>query len=687
MDLPESPATKDDFVDVVGEALHSGLYAVQSRVNGAAQTVNHLAGTAWKADLISAPREAEFGSLRWHAQQVGEGVGGALPYFGAMFGAQRLAATVGSRLLSPTQALTVAREMDSVKGSFLTGAATGLVYDGLTAPIDANAKDFWADRRDASLIGAATYGTATAGWLKYAGRWAGVHNAELGAVMRNPLVSGAISGIGAGAVNAEATTLIKEGKFADWSDVGKTAYTFAFTGATLGALTHYTAPKFLEQPQASAETMRDRSMGEREAEGRRIQNEVNTFGDAPAAVMYNVLRKSSTQLLAVGESHADGHPMRQTIANSMGMFKKAGVDFLAEELPAWMQPQLDHFAKTGAFDFSAPESKAHQEQLAMYSRRDFIMADLKAARQAGVKVVAIDHQAYENKNDPVRNQHQAETLAKLMAENPNSKVLWVGGNHHVIDNAGLESATTQLRRRLVERGESPDKVVTLHTQTNNGTPFNLAPVTRAVGMPVALPIRAQGPLADFNWSESVTPGTKMREFDYLAMYPKRIERDSENIADIMWVAGRNAEVDGDLKGARMYLHDGWDAAQHSRIPTSMVIVGLDLARVERRLGNDKVADYFLTESLKANSKDLEPEDPRLLRLLAEPRNKPDKHVSQDYLDLMPTEEQLSQAFAQNSDKQIAEFVKNARRVRERMQLLPPIYWTAPSDLGRRYQVE
>lgn len=651
---------------MAADALHAGAYAIQSRLDGAAQTVNQVAGMHLRANWLSEPEHTEFGSARWHAQRVGEGIGGAVPYFAATLGVSKAVSLIGGRLLTPVETLSAVRRMDTLAGSFTVGAGTGFVYDALTAPIREGQGDFWHERFKSGVIGAATMGTASAGWTKYAGRYASLHSPEIGAVLRNPLATATTSGALAGLVNAEGTALM-QGRHADLTELGTSAYTFAFLGGTLAGLNHAIAPRHLTKARESAETETNGSALQRLEEARRLQSEINRCGDQPSSVLAGLLAKPSTRVLALGEAHNAASPLRNEVQALLPSLRGQNV-VLAQELPSWMQPHIDQFARTGSFDLSRVADPAQRQSLENLSKTGQIMEDFRQARAAGVPVRAIDHPTLLREErgwkNSERDSYQANELQSILQSDPTTKVIWIGGADHVVNAPG--SALSNLRAAVPG---SSDAIVSVHALTNNGMPYNLNPVTRALNNPIAFPVRENGPIAGMDWLPAIRPDVKLGQFDYLAMYPKRLPSRDADMFDLILGHAGNDEFNGQLQHARTGLYGAWDMAQFRNSPTDKMLAALQLARVERKLGNNERADKFIDEALRANQLDIEPEDPALLRLLAEPRNGPAKLKTEQEMIYSDDDPRLEYVY-KAPDKAIEEHARALQRQRLVTQFLP-----------------
>ena len=235
-------------VDLVGEAGYSAIYqGVQSPLVSLGQLSDKaLSGAGLKtkiADIVNvlpAPEAEKFGTARWHAQQIGGGAGMILPFVatkgllakgGLSFAARTEASVIaGSRLVSATNA-----------GLIADGALTGFVYDFALRPVDKPDMDkFWEARAKHGLTGAATFGTLTAGSIALRNLTrplaAGLTEAPKATRLAYDVGMGALPGIPAGVVSADANSLLTKGQLATNEERMQGAYTMFMAGGSLSVL-------------------------------------------------------------------------------------------------------------------------------------------------------------------------------------------------------------------------------------------------------------------------------------------------------------------------------------------------------------------------------------------------------------------------------------------------------------------
>lgn len=241
---PESSQPSKGAGEILGDAVHAALYsAVQEPVSGVTQIVDALAGTKFlpKVQFIDAPTQAKFGSLDWHAQTVGSAVGMLLPF---MLVGKGVKGVLGETSLAGSSALLSQKAVFGM--SMAEAGLTGFAYDSVLRPSNPQhtGLSFLLDRGIQGTTGAATFMTLTGGSLalsKFAGS-AAIERSALVPLLKNPIASGIISGIPAGLVSAEASSLTTTGHFATGQELGRSVYSMSVIGGAFGAAHMLKAP-------------------------------------------------------------------------------------------------------------------------------------------------------------------------------------------------------------------------------------------------------------------------------------------------------------------------------------------------------------------------------------------------------------------------------------------------------------
>ncbi len=235
-------------LDLIGEAGYSAVYqGAQSPITSLGQIGDNLlskanlkTNMADAVTLLPAPEHEEFGTARWHAQQIGGGIGMILPFMatksalsktGLSFAARTEASVYASSKLAST----------ANAGLIADGALTGFAYDFLLRPVDQqDSNRFWVARGEHGLAGAATFGTLTAGsvGLRHMSRSlaASLVDAPKVARVAYDATMGALPGIPAGIVNADASARLSKGRWATAEERTQGAYTMVMAGGALSAL-------------------------------------------------------------------------------------------------------------------------------------------------------------------------------------------------------------------------------------------------------------------------------------------------------------------------------------------------------------------------------------------------------------------------------------------------------------------
>ncbi|MBY0550036.1 MAG: hypothetical protein K2W95_22365 [Candidatus Obscuribacterales bacterium] len=265
---PELLTTNNDRGPVV-EASRAFLHSlVQSPANGLAQIVDKVAGSNIlpSIQLIDAPKEQEFFSRNWHAQQIGQAAG-MIPWFvGLHKGGSHLlsraaglevnaavaameARTAGTVALGEARLGRSATRFLSAKTGVEVAAAglSGFTY-GAALTATKPDEDFFSSRLKNAANSTATFMTlaASARGLEASG-------------LRNQTLAGVLSGVPAGVVSAESHSLLAGKGFASGSDVAKSVYGFSIIGGGFGymqgraeARAEATTQKAKEQPLVRA---------------------------------------------------------------------------------------------------------------------------------------------------------------------------------------------------------------------------------------------------------------------------------------------------------------------------------------------------------------------------------------------------------------------------------------------------
>lgn len=520
---------------LIGEFVQSALYGMQAPIKGAMQTIEQTTKLDIPdVNLVAPPKPAAFGTAEWHVQSAGIGVGSAVPFLAFSLGVGKLASRAGGTALASNAASEWAQFVkvgSGVPAAAVRGAATGFVYEGLTAPIEsANAQlsgvDFWKSRLERATVGAITFGAlaGTTHGIMQAGRYYNMREQfMLGSTLRSPIFAGAASGALAGPISAEAGSLLHDGKHASIKDMAQSAYSYAFMGATMGALQEPFRQKYMVKAEETDLTRQIGTIKERRQEAHDIRREINMYGEEPGYVLEHALKREGVRVLAIGEEHtAFGNGMRDATLEALPAMKRAGANIFAIELPDNLQPYLDRWLRTGSTDFYRFSQDIAAKNMRMLEN-DPLMDMVRAAHKLRMKVVAVDHP---NRSlESARDVHMAERIVDILRQEPDSKVVYYGGNLHTgatRSSVSSPSLVTALREKLGTPNQPNDSaVVGVLSIFNTDTPLNLQPVAGALEKPVAVPMNATWALADAPLAPVIGLNSKTGQWDYLMMFPQR----------------------------------------------------------------------------------------------------------------------------------------------------------------------
>lgn len=262
---------KDQFL--LGQFKDAFLHtAVQAPVNGAAQIVDEIAGTNFKekAQWFEAPSEAKFGTLDWHVQLAGNAAGMAADFLILRKGLKLTAGGLSRTRLATGMPLVRTGLDGFTKNSLASSFVAGAVYDGVFRESQGEGS-LGLERLKQAGIGGATFGAMVGSSLGL--RWLGQKGLLGNGLFRTALASSVGSSVAAGVPAGLLNTELNSGFKASGEDLYKGAYTFAFTGATMGGvewLGGRVRTKIAESAQARAESAKSRAGNEGNSEGNAV---------------------------------------------------------------------------------------------------------------------------------------------------------------------------------------------------------------------------------------------------------------------------------------------------------------------------------------------------------------------------------------------------------------------------------
>lgn len=249
--LPEDGKPQGLVSQFTGAALHSAL---QAPANGITQLIDGVAGTSLhekvkENEWFAAPKEAKFGSLDWHVQQVGAAVGMAADFIVLNKGLK----SVARGLTAVSETGMPARAMSAfVNRPMLNATISGGLYDGLFRE-SASSENLLGSRFKQAGIGAATFAalSGTGSLMRSASEAGLLGRGITQKVIGNQAAIGFMAGIPAGVLNAE----LASGGKASFEDLYKAGYGYAFVGGTVGGV-NAVAGKLSRTPAAESESAR-----------------------------------------------------------------------------------------------------------------------------------------------------------------------------------------------------------------------------------------------------------------------------------------------------------------------------------------------------------------------------------------------------------------------------------------------
>lgn len=242
---------------MIGDMARQFAYsALQRPLTAANQLIDAVAHTNLqeKCKFMSEPAQAEFGTARWHAEQIASGAGAAVPYLVAMVGTRfglklagaESAAWQIANLETTTKLASGALSAEKVASTYRTAEAitAGFVNSALFDPTEPS-KSLVGERFHDGLVGSVTMGTLHAASNQFS---AYTKANVAGANIFNKMVTSGAAGSVAGVTGAVTDSLTRL-QVPNLQDTYKTAYSMAFTGSTLAAV----SPNFLKlhQPKSS----------------------------------------------------------------------------------------------------------------------------------------------------------------------------------------------------------------------------------------------------------------------------------------------------------------------------------------------------------------------------------------------------------------------------------------------------
>lgn len=205
---------------------HMTFAAFQKPISSAAQLVDSVVGTDLtdRIQLVEQPEGANFGSGRWHAQQIAAGIGAAVPFAVAMAISRPISRAIVEKPL--LQGCARAGAAYSRYG-LVESATAGFVQGSIFEPTTTDGSNLLLARLRQGAVAA----TALASMHKLSTVSAGL-TSNSGPRVLERAIGAALSGAGAGMVSS-VTDCILNNRTIDGKELISSSYSMAFTGGAL----------------------------------------------------------------------------------------------------------------------------------------------------------------------------------------------------------------------------------------------------------------------------------------------------------------------------------------------------------------------------------------------------------------------------------------------------------------------
>lgn len=235
---------------------------------------------------------------------------------------------------------------------------------------------------------------------------------------------------------------------------------------------------------------------------RNTQHWILQKGQNPSEGLTRLMKDN--KIILLGEQH-DANPHRNAGDDYVRALAKGGATHIAIEADPHEQELIDNFMKTG-----------DTSQLLGWMQSSEYLDILRAARESGLKIVAID-----NKSVRDRDGYMAQGVRDIVESDPNAKVIvWIGSNH-VSDQYRADGTLhphASVTRRLRESGL--EGVVSVNGAWPGQSPFGSLSEIVPVPTPTLIPTSGS-PFANVPHERPVDVVVeKGRSFDYWIFYPK-----------------------------------------------------------------------------------------------------------------------------------------------------------------------
>lgn len=234
----------------------------------------------------------------------------------------------------------------------------------------------------------------------------------------------------------------------------------------------------------------------------RVLKEIADFKESPVDVSRSLMKNN--RVVGFGESHGTPNLHREFGKEILPQLARDGATHFAIEASTQLQEDLNTYMETGQIDVN---------KLPLRLRHDDYLSMLEEVRKSGLKIVAVDTKSGD------RNEHMARTIANILDENADNRVVFWVGSQHLNRSAEAEKKTAadHLRERFsvavirpVEQNERGSDTYPLADLTSNIKEATAVSTKRA---------EALGSLPQSKYSD-IDP-EHMNDWDFVFIYPTR----------------------------------------------------------------------------------------------------------------------------------------------------------------------
>lgn len=246
----EKPEAPDGFAANFVRSLFDA--GVQLPWNGIAQLVDRVTGKVVLPEMhvVEPAKPARVWTADWCGQLLGGSVGMAASY--------TMTRQVCGKLLSTGPRALVGNQI-SAEAAFAQEVPFGAFYSSVCAPVQFGEGEFWSARFRHGVSGGLTMGTLAGVGSGIGNKIASTESMAARHILGNKPVLGMLSGIPAGFVSAESSSLLSGHGFARSGDVAQTSLELALVGGTLG-IAHECLPSAHRNGLIGSEVVGERNL-------------------------------------------------------------------------------------------------------------------------------------------------------------------------------------------------------------------------------------------------------------------------------------------------------------------------------------------------------------------------------------------------------------------------------------------